>query len=560
MSPATLSFSTLPYALAVAVLLSTAAAVLLLYLLRPPARRQLVSSILLWEEVARRRRRKRDLLRWLLSLLMSAAIALLIGMAFTGAQRAAPELTRPRLVIDTSATMGARSGERQTRLDRALSTARRLIRNAAPPITISDTTGGVNSGELRSRRAALEKLDELELHAARPPRIPGSSSDGRPLWVVTDGVADLGAPDGAAIVSVFEPEPNVGLTRFAVTQRRARQPAALLEVTNAGPREAAVEVAVSDQEGRVFARQTLSLEAGELWSATVRLEPLPTLEAQWFRATVTSPDDALDLDDQAWVVTQALLPRRLQVHGVCEPIDRVVAADPTLTALRPGTDLDANRYEVDVWHHDAPVERPDGPTLLVNPPDRPWLPVEQAAAPATFAETSWALPGVAPRHVAFEALRRYSVPQAETLWTGEGVALLFVLGSEAEPPRIAVLSFDPETSSVHLDAQFPALVELALDALSLTVAKPPREAGWSGYADDEADRPQLIKLSHSQGRAEISAIEPLGAEVTDINRRRTEATTASPAAAAWSPEVVLVLLALALLAVEFALRQRGYLE
>src|SRR5512144_2460540 len=76
----------LPAAGAASVLLAVAVLVLMLYLIKPRARRLVVPSILIWRLVLRARNPTPDRLRWWLSLLLAALIALAIALALVRPQ------------------------------------------------------------------------------------------------------------------------------------------------------------------------------------------------------------------------------------------------------------------------------------------------------------------------------------------------------------------------------------------------------------------------------------------------------------------------------------------
>jgi hypothetical protein len=70
-----------------------------LYLLKPPPRRMLVPSSLIWDRVLRESHRSSDRLRWWLSLLLAAIIAVSIVVAVTRPQLTGAGEAADRLVL-----------------------------------------------------------------------------------------------------------------------------------------------------------------------------------------------------------------------------------------------------------------------------------------------------------------------------------------------------------------------------------------------------------------------------------------------------------------------------
>ena len=116
-----MSFSGWSALAAAGAMLVAGALVLLLYLLKPASRNLVVSSMVIWRLVLRTRKRTPDRLRWWLSLLLAALIALSITLALVRPQLAALSAGPQKMVIvlDDSATLAP-----------IASTARRTARRA----------------------------------------------------------------------------------------------------------------------------------------------------------------------------------------------------------------------------------------------------------------------------------------------------------------------------------------------------------------------------------------------------------------------------------------------
>ncbi len=379
----------------------TAAAITVIFFLRIQHRQVVVSSSLLWARVLERRKTRSwlEILRRVISLLIALTIGLSLVLVFTEAETGsgggAPR--RVAVVIDTSPSMGTRTADGATRLDKASALAGRLLSggSAADTFVVYDTNGRVLAPASRDRTGAREALQQLR---ALPSEFsfPDLES-GFDTWLITDGVGAIGIPDQVKVLSVFEPADNVGVSAFEVrpmpTDRFRYE--AFLEVGNFSPGPKEVTIALQDDRQVQF-RRTVQLQPNEFYRNTFDLSPL---EGGALQARVSADGDALPLDNEAW----AFLPHGKSVRiGLVGPDDSAVAEALGAESHVELTRLSATEYEdwvssrtgsgiggmapvsaaadpgpLDglVFAGYAPAQPPFEPALLIAPPAANWLPI-----------------------------------------------------------------------------------------------------------------------------------------------------------------------------------------
>jgi hypothetical protein len=361
--------------------LATVLVVTALYLLKPPPRRMLVPSSLIWDRVLRQSHRSRDRLRWWLSLLLAAVIAVSIVAAVTRAQLTAAGEAADRLVLvlDNSPTLATRTTDGATRWIHALAKARARLaaRGPSTQVMLVDSMRRIATPGFEDRDAALERLQQLHVAYGGTPRVPDIAQAGEAeTVVVSDGVQITGVPKSAQLESVFEPVENAGITAFEVRPLPADpgRYQAFVEVSNAGGADRSIEIAITGVGGRRIVR-TVNVPAG---GARAQLIDISVLEAGPVRASLTMPGDGLEADDLAY----ALLPmRRVARVGLVSNgnpyLEKSLRAQPRVRLMVISPRLFTERRDIDLWVFDrfAPRTQPGTPALLFRPNPVPWLPV-----------------------------------------------------------------------------------------------------------------------------------------------------------------------------------------
>lgn len=459
--------------------LAAALVVTALYLLKPPPRRLLVPSSLIWDRVLRESHRNSDRLRWWLSLLLAAVIAVSIVIAvtrpqFTGAGEAADRLV---LVLDNSPTLATRTTDGATRWSHALAKARATLAARSPgtQVMLVDTMRRIATPGFEHRDAALERLQQLQVVYGGTPRVPDIAQLGEAETVViSDGVQVTGVPKSARLESVFEPVENAGITAFEVRPLPAdpRRYQAFVEVSNAGGADRSIEIAIAGVGGRRVAK-TVNVPAG---GARAQLIDVSSLEAGPVRASLTMPGDGLDADDVAY----GLLPMRrvVQVGLVSNGnpyLEKSLRAQPRVRLTTISPQRFAERHDIDVWVFDrfAPRTQPGAPALLFRPNPVSWLPAPgKEIADVTVAAWDGAHPLLENLSLRDLVVERAVATGLATGAREHDVVLVsargnkpLVVAHEGAARRVS-FAFGLEDSNFALHAEFPLFLGNALDWLA----------------------------------------------------------------------------------------------
>jgi Ca-activated chloride channel family protein len=490
-------FLALPAGAAMLLLAAAAASVVGLYMLRPSPRRLVISSTLVWRRVLKERKRKPERLRWWLSLLLALAVALSIATALTRPEIAAVSGRAEELVVvvDDSATMGARSPDGRTRLERALDLARATIEagGAGSRFLVADTMHQISAPTFQDKHVALTRLDRIKPGSGGQPRFPDiipphrTGTTGQALFI-TDGVAGVEAPREVRTISVFQPVDNVGIVAFDVrpVPGNPRHYEAFVEVLNASSGNKRVELRVAGTGAKVITK-TVQL-AGR--SSTNEVLDVSAFDSGPLRATVESDYDGFAPDDIAFaflpakhMVRVGLVTRgNAQLQRALELLPRV-----QITVLSPERASAIRGLDAVVFDRYAPPDSPRLPALLIRPPRTNWLP-RQVGEVADIGIARWDRAHPLLRHL---NLRDITAESEELLKpnnagndAGERVRVLavgprdqpMVLAREAGVRWIA-LAFALEQSSFPQQTSFPIFLSNSVDWLTNESGALSRELG-----------------------------------------------------------------------------------
>jgi len=583
-------FLALAPGLAAALLAAVAAVVVLLYLLKPSPRRLTVASTLIWRRVLRERKRTPDRLRWWISLLLAALIALSLALALTRPEVAAigGKMQQAVLVLDDSATLATLSPDGRTRWEHALERARDVVHSGGPGsrYLVADTQRLIASPHFEEPEAALATLARLHVAPGGEPVFPDvvrrGDSDLRSVFV-TDGVSAVSPPTGVETLSVFQVADNAGITAFEVRAAPGdpRRYQALVEVTNASPATRRIELQIAGGGGAPLTR-TLAIAGGAAVSETFDVSGF---DGGPLRAAIAMPDDALALDDVAY----SFVPARKSVRvGLVTtgnaPLERSLRLLPHVQVITLTPGGFRSRSGVDAWVFDryAPKEPPGAPALLFRPSKVGWLP----APGGDIGETSIAV--WVHGHPLTEGLSLRDVFAAHAMAprADKGIQVIatdarrraLILASSAGPRWVEV-AFALDDSNLPLQAGFPVFLSnalnwmtrepLALHAGLGLVQLPVREAKVldlhgqkvathevPGATLIQADEPGFYTAIAPDQRVRV-AVNVTDAAVTAVNASRlageSTASVASASSRRWatSPWLALLLLAAALLVIEW---------
>lgn len=491
------------------------AAALFLIKLRPP--RLLVPSLLLWRRVLDEQRELTvwERIRRAVSLAATVLIALALALAVTRPSRAAGASNaaagRVLIVLDSSWSMQARTRSGETRWERAVAEARRLVGGASGgEIALATTADGLVEGPTRDAAMVETALDRLAPgggQGAAWPRLADTAA----VHFLTDGASPRPLQPGVIVHSVFEPAANVAVTaldlRPSMTPGNAAD--AYLEIANFSPAPQQVRVTLSRGSTPIFERD-LDVGPSELLRQVV---PIARGGDPSLRARVDARDNALDTDDEAvaWVdrarplAVMVVGPRTAWLRPAFDRNPDVRAAFVSPADYRPGEE-DAAIFVG--WAPDAPPRRP---ALLFAPPaTTPWLAGDGGGSgPGAGVEKTprWETPGshpvvqgVDPFTLSIERARAYPAASLVAVArSAQGTPLVYVTESPAQ--RLVLVTFGADESNLAGAPGFPVLLGNALE--------------WLTHPSSGSARPGLT--SFAPGVARVAGLRGVEVPLVRVN-------------------------------------------
>jgi len=484
------------------------AAALFLIKLRPP--RMLIPSLLLWRRVLDE---SRELTLWerirrAVSLAVTVLIALALALAATrpGPVEGAADVAIGRLliVLDSSWSMQARTRSGETRWERGIAEARRLLAAASGgEVALATTSDGLIEGPTTDGALVETALDRIGPGADEGtawPRLAGAVA----VHFVTDGATPRPLDRSVVVHSVFEPAANVAITAFEVRPSLAVGNAgdAYLEIANFAPSAQKVRLTVTRGATTIFSRE-LDVAASQ---ALHQVVPIARGGDPMLRARVdvsTTSLNALGVDDEAVIWVDRAVPLSVTVVGaqtdwLRPAFDRNPDVRATFVApddfAREAAGL-AAREDVIVFDKWAPVEPPRRPAILFAPPvGTPWLAGKAPDAlpgvptvPQDERRPRWQVPGthrvvqgVDPFTLTIERARAYGSPTlVPVARSARGTPLVYV--SESPALRFVVVTFGADESNLASAPGFPVLIGNALEWAARPEATSARKPGLATF-------------------------------------------------------------------------------
>jgi hypothetical protein len=404
-----MSFAT-PLALALGAL---ALPIVSLYLLKVRRRRLQVPYLRLWEGLLVETRARSRVQRLKRRLALRLQILILAGLVLALA-RPAFELTSVKkesivLLLDTSASMHTLEGEErdQLRFERMLVRAREIVdarsyEDEMLVAAVSDTVDVLSpfSRNTIRLRASLEgaTVTKRSLDAAKAFEFACQVTSDREhpeILFLSDGGAGevlrvIEGDDRARLVPVGEATSNVGIVRFAARKNTSLGTDYVLAVfRNFGDEELEVRYELAVKEPDTVLRTVKVVD--------VTLAPGEEVTETWeysfdsgatLRLQVSSEDDRLELDDEAWAVVR---PTRLRKVVLIAPdlataapykiaftsMAEVISADTfaTTTAAYSNLSAEERRADVTIVIDELPATLPErGNLILMNTPLPDYVP------------------------------------------------------------------------------------------------------------------------------------------------------------------------------------------
>lgn len=466
-----------------------------LYRLRPKREDAAVSSLMFWQKAIKIRDSQRNLQRLLrdLNLILLLALALLLGLALAQPQLqlSAQHSQDTVLIIDTSASMGTRSGNLgRSRFDEAKNKASQII--AALPegarlLLMTSARYARSQSGFESDRDLLQTIvSRLQpTEEAGNPRAAFAlartllrSREHAQLHFVTDGAFDIQAGLATAASEfhfVGDRRANVAVTRFDIR--------AALNTDD----EYEVFVAVRNFGGKsISAPLTISMDAVELVERNIVVEAqseislsLPISGRLGKRATVRVEfDDALNVDNAAYMAFASPAPRRIMLFTPGNFYLETALQELPGTLLNISTQTDKSEIAATMRGYDVVVfDRVSPPVLETGK----FLLIDVAAAglefDATQRVTATRVTGVGGNalmrdldlsQVRVTAPRKFLLPATseatqKLFWSPDADLALSMLQPDK---RVIYLGFDLLDSNFPRQTAFPLFIRRTIEWLS----------------------------------------------------------------------------------------------
>jgi hypothetical protein len=416
------------------------------------------------------------------------------------------------IVIDSSWSMHARTRSGETRWERALAEARRILAAASGgEVALATTADGLVEGPTADGALIETTLDRLTAgggDSSAWPRLAGATT----VHFVTDGAVTRPLEAGVIVHSVFEPAANVAVTALDVRPSLAGANAgdAYIEIANFAPAAQKVRVTLARGASQIFNRE-MDLGAAEVLRQVV---PLARGGDPSLQARVEAPQNALDIDDQAFAWIEGAQPRAVTVVGQrTDWLRAAFARDPAVRAsFVDSSNYLAGEEDVTIFVGWAPQEPPRRPALLFAPPlTTGWLgpPVDQPVEN----RPRWEIPGthpvvlgVDPFTLSLDRARRYGAPSlVPVAQSARGTPLVYV--SESPEQRLVVVTFGADDSNLAGAPAFPVLIGNALDWLTHPS---------SGVVPGGGHRPRLMPFG--AGVAKVTGPGDANVPLARVNR------------------------------------------
>ena len=466
---------------------AAAAAAAALFLMRVRAPRVAVPSLLLWRRVLDEAREQTlwERIRRAVSLAVSVIIALALALGALQPRQApsagAGSTAGPLLIVlDSSPSMLARTTSGDSRWERAVAQARRLVSGAPQSdVAIATTADGLIEGPTTDRALLEAALDRAEPGAGDAGPWPRLAVDGD-VHFITDGAVARALDPRIDVHSVFETAANVAVTAFDVRPAFGGRDAgtAYLEVANFAEAPQRVRILVERGSDTLLDRR-VDMAAGE---ALRQVFPIARGSDPSLRARIEASGNALEIDDEAFAYAAGTRPRTIVLVGNDSGwLASLFEGDPAVRlssiaeeAYRQGTN-DADVIIFDRW---APRERPNRPALYFSPPDG-----RGAEEVRPRWDTTWSHPvvnGVDPFTLTVERARTYDWANlVAVVRSTRGTPLVYVQDSPAR--RAVLVTFGPAESNLTAAPAFPVLVGNALDWLTNPAPAPPKHPGLAAF-------------------------------------------------------------------------------
>ncbi len=477
--------------------------IFLLYLIQSRYRPRVVPSLMLWKRMVRDLEAEATWRRprWDVLLALQLLVALAVALALARPALPGGHTQRLAIVMDVSASMGARDVS-PTRFAAARQAVADLASQASPDTTLSLVTAGARPQVIIDNGSAanvIGSLDGLEIEAdggdlASATRVAAAlvgpdAASGSQVVVVSDGAYSLTLE--AQPVPVSFRGIGGGSEGLAVSDVALRRPvsggdylAGFVRVVNLSPDPQSTNLAIL-ADGVLVDRSPIQIAPSDHSEATFHVPA----NAQTVSVGLTDRGP-LPAADRVDLVGYARWTRRVTIVSDAPAAwEHVFSAVPNVTtrSVRPA-DFTADAPD-DIYLFDGVVPQPlpESGLILVNPPDTTTTvltrvdTLQRQRQAVSFDTNDPLLLGLDIAPLTVQQLERASTPP----WAAPSVAAEdtpLILHGIFNNRRTVVFAFDPAKSNLPHLAAYPQLIANTVDWLT-----PGRQAVLQGGLGPEAD-------------------------------------------------------------------------
>ncbi len=566
------------------------------YFLKVRPRRKSTTAYFLWEKILQEKRttslwrRLRDFWSLLLMALAFSAVAVaLAGPRWTGDER-----KDALILLDHSASMNARDGNR-TRLERGKEIAADIVRGFSGSQRAAVATVGrdllYRSHLTDNPRELLDAVNGVESTDYSQRSDVFGALDSNNQWfsqhrviLISDGCFDRDSmPDYVELLKVGQEARNIGIisTDMQYLPGSDLQLGFYFQVASTHDELVKIDLLVSrmDDTGKdtLFKVIPLEVEPGVNQPQVYTLENAPP--GRWL-ATLDG-DDALSKDNVAYLAVERPRPVPVMVQS-----DDRFFLENSVAAFSRGAgllELTENNPRIVL----GKSLTPDADNALIFQPagESPWWSgigeEVEAPAPRVLIEDHPALRFLEPTTIPFLGARRLEPPEDAQVWVAsdDGVPLIYRASKDGR--SAVVVNMDPVASEFYFSAWFPVLVHSVStylagreeqlmasyrpgDTVTVPGVRDDQQTSVSGPSGDRYDvtgkrLPPLARLGfyelQNEGGDWLVACSLLSKEETLLDNEQVKDTT-QPISRGWAPAQLLTLLAVLVLTAESLLYHR----
>lgn len=456
--------------------------ILFFYLLKRKYQDQIISSTLLWDQVLEKMEANRPwqklwrhLLLWLQLL---AVILFILGLSRPALPTDGLKASHTILLIDVSGSMQAMEGN-STRLEHAKAKARGWIdeMNSDQMITLIEAGSAprVLIAQSKDSHALKQALKQVKGQVGASD-LPAALTLSHALASKSSSAEIILLGDGANVqeltlsphrfIQVGKGSENISVGSFTASSK-GKQIAAFARLDHHGKQDAQVIVTLKNDKGQLLDTRSVELKANK--SQVIQWDDLP--QSAYYQVQISSPDDALPLDNQRWAFPeQAGRVQTLLVGKENLFLSKALQLSRSLEVIR-ADHISEQQKEVPIVVLNKSTDKiPAQKHLFILDPARsqslvPVSGLTKVSGEVTVDANHPIMQSVNIKQVNAVDVKKVQAPDwAKVLLKVEDTPL--ILAGEHQGRRVVILTFDLQKSDLPLQPSFPILMVQVMKWLS----------------------------------------------------------------------------------------------